>query len=165
MAPVLIAVLVAVVHVGAQDYVDTQDEGDVYEGDVADWGRAAAPIPVPPPRPQYPWEMIDNIYIEEPPRHEDPYEDYYPRPYPTTAAPTPHCPQRCDTTDWPACQCVQTYGDMYTQDRRGNCNVGADKPDLQVWCFVDPHTSVCPDTRESTLMTGKYWSRFACITE
>jgi hypothetical protein len=69
---------------------------------------------------------------------------------------------------------------MFTQDERGNCNVGAIKQDLQVrrgescmvWCYifqvgclVDPYTSYCLDMRESTLVHGKYWSRFACITE
>jgi len=46
------------------------------------------------------------------------------------------CPQTCDLTAWPKCQCVSPA--TYSDDGRGNCNVGAMKIDLQVWCYVDP---------------------------
>merc|ERR1711862_892616 len=46
------------------------------------------------------------------------------------------CPQSCDLRDWPNCQCLDRYGEMFTEDGRGNCNVGATKQDRQVWCFV-----------------------------
>jgi len=75
------------------------------------------------------------------------------------------CPQTCDVSAWPHCQCLDRYGEMFTEDGRGNCNVGATKQDRQVWCFVDPLLSKCPDTRESSKFKGRYWSRFACITE
>ena len=40
------------------------------------------------------------------------------------------CPQTCDLTAWPKCQCVSPA--TYSDDGRGNCNVGAMKIDLQV---------------------------------
>jgi len=71
----------------------------------------------------------------------------------------------CDLKAWPRCQCESSYHLMFTSEGRGNCNVGSTKHDLQVWCFVDPDSSVCPDMRESVKMKGRFWSRFACITE
>ena len=129
---------------------------------------------------KYPWQVVD-LYDDTPEHHHhDGYQEYYPVPYPTTPTPHYHCPQYCDLTDWPECQCLTMARDMYTYNGRGNCNVGALKPDLQVggccvfhvlqprllqvWCFVNPD-AVCPDMKESTVMPGKYWSRFACITE
>ena len=73
--------------------------------------------------------------------------------------------QVCDLSAWPDCQCIKQYKDMYTEDGRGNCNVGAAKSDLQVWCYVNPDTAVCPDIKPSKNYQGKFYSRFACITE
>jgi hypothetical protein len=42
----------------------------------------------------------------------------------------PSCPQTCDLTAWPLCQCLTPA--TYSDDGRGNCNVGAIKTDLQV---------------------------------
>jgi hypothetical protein len=36
----------------------------------------------------------------------------------TTTTPRPYCPQVCDLNAW-------SMEDMFTQDGRGNCNVGA----------------------------------------
>ena len=73
----------------------------------------------------------------------------------------------CDLSAFPDCTCANPA--EFTQDGRGNCNLGVTKPDLQVWCYVDPNfghpTHVCPDARESSSRPGSYWSRFACITE
>jgi len=73
----------------------------------------------------------------------------------------------CDLSAFPDCTCANPA--EFTQDGRGNCNLGVTKPDLQVWCYVDPNfghpTQVCPDARESSSRPGSYWSRFACITE
>jgi len=73
----------------------------------------------------------------------------------------------CDLSAFPDCTCATPA--EFTQDGRGNCNLGVTKPDLQVWCYVDPSfghpTHVCPDARESSSRPGSYWSRFACITE
>ena len=73
----------------------------------------------------------------------------------------------CDLSAFPDCTCANPA--EFTQDGRGNCNLGVTKPDLQVWCYVDPQfghpTHVCPDARESSSRPGSYWSRFACITE
>jgi len=88
-----------------------------------------------------------------------------PAPLPTTAAPPPPPVQVCDLSAWPDCQCIKQYKDMYTEDGRGNCNVGAAKSDLQVWCYVNPDTAVCPDIKPSKNYQGKFYSRFACITE
>merc|ERR1719397_789487 len=96
------------------------------------------------------------------PHHPDPYfpnhyEQYLtslaaagyplPPPHPTTA-PLPPV-QVCDLSAWPDCQCIKQYKDMFTEDGRGNCNVGAAKSDLQVWCYVNPDTAVCPDIKPS----------------
>jgi len=81
--------------------------------------------------------------------------------------PGSHCPKVCDLTAYPACSCLHPAA--FTKDGRGNCNVGSLKPDLQVWCYVDPDKGdprmVCPDSKKSTTKKGYYWSRFACITE
>jgi len=73
----------------------------------------------------------------------------------------------CDLSSFPDCTCANPA--EFTQDGRGNCNLGVTKPDLQVWCYVDPNfghpTQVCPDARESSSRPGWFWSRFACITE
>ena len=73
----------------------------------------------------------------------------------------------CDLSAFPDCTCANPA--EFTQDGRGNCNLGVTKPDLQVWCYVDSNfghpTHVCPDARESSSRPGSYWSRFACITE
>jgi len=99
------------------------------------------------PLPPYP-------YLEDP-FHPDPYPPYDPY----------NCPQVCDLDAWPRCQCISDISKMFTEDGRGNCNVGATQQDLQVWCFVDPEKSFCPDTRRSDVVYGRYYSRFACITE
>jgi len=79
----------------------------------------------------------------------------------------PQCPNVCDLTAYPDCTCLHPAA--FTKDGRGNCNVGSLKPDLQVWCYVNPDKgdprSVCPDAKKSTTKKGYYWSRFACITE
>jgi len=77
------------------------------------------------------------------------------------------CPQRCDLAAWPKCQCINPA--TYTKDGRGNCNVGAFKSELTVWCYVD-HTlgnpkEICPDAKESQTRSGYFVSSFACITE
>ena len=40
------------------------------------------------------------------------------------------CPQKCDLKAWPRCQCLSPA--TYSDDGRGNCNVGAMNTDLQV---------------------------------
>ena len=40
------------------------------------------------------------------------------------------CPQTCDLKAWPRCQCLSPA--TYSDDGRGNCNVGAMNNDLQV---------------------------------
>ena len=40
------------------------------------------------------------------------------------------CPQKCDLKAWPRCQCLSPA--TYSDDGRGNCNVGAMNIDLQV---------------------------------
>ena len=56
----------------------------------------------------------------------------------------------------------------YSNDGRGNCNVGVTQEDLQAWCYVDDSygnpANVCPDAKMSESKPGYYWSRFACIT-
>ena len=63
------------------------------------------------------------------------------------------------------CQCISPA--MYTEDGRGNCNVGALKPDLRVWCYLDANTgpALCPDSIKSATKGGLLWSRLACITD
>jgi len=77
------------------------------------------------------------------------------------------CPKVCDLTAHPDCSCLHPAA--FTKDGRGNCNVGSIKPDLQVWCYVDPDKGhpevVCPDAKRSKSKEGYYWSRYACITE
>jgi len=72
----------------------------------------------------------------------------------------------CDPSKWSKCTCVSPA--EFTDDGRGNCNLGAIKADTQVWCYVedkhgDPAKS-CPDSKHSNSKPGYYWSRYACIT-
>merc|ERR1719309_523155 len=73
------------------------------------------------------------------------------------------CPKVCDLTAYPDCSCLHPAA--YTKDGRGNCNVGSIKPDLQVWCYVDPDKGnpevICPDAKKSSSKEGYYWSRYA----
>merc|ERR1712055_762262 len=66
------------------------------------------------------------------------------------------CPKVCDLTTYPECSCLHPAA--YTKDGRGNCNVGSIKPDLQVWCYVDPDKGnpevVCPDAKKSSSKEG-----------
>lgn len=72
----------------------------------------------------------------------------------------------CDTSKWSKCTCVSPA--LFTDDGRGNCNLGAIKADTQVWCYVeDKHgdpAKICPDSKHSNSKQGYYWSRYACIT-
>merc|ERR1712080_638371 len=72
----------------------------------------------------------------------------------------------CQPEVWKNCFCASPA--KYSDEGRGNCNLGATKPDLKVWCYVDPHNGdpakVCPDSKPSKSKPGYYWSRFACIT-
>merc|ERR1711973_42386 len=78
----------------------------------------------------------------------------------------PMCPNMCDLDFYKKCTCLTPAA--YTDNGRGNCNVGASKMDLRVWCYVDPEHGdpehVCPDALPSTSKPGYYWSRIACIT-
>jgi len=72
----------------------------------------------------------------------------------------------CDPKKWSKCNCLSPP--TYTDDGRGNCNLGAIKTETKVWCYVenkygDPQ-KVCPDSKPSKSKPGYYWSRFACIT-
>lgn len=73
---------------------------------------------------------------------------------------------KCDPDKWAKCTCISPA--EFTDEGRGNCNLGAIKSDKQVWCYVedkfgDP-TKICPDAKHSNSKPGYYWSRFACIT-
>jgi len=72
----------------------------------------------------------------------------------------------CDPKKWSKCTCVSPAA--FTDDGRGNCNLGAIKADTQVWCYVDDKygdpSKICPDSRKSNSKYGYYWSRYACIT-
>jgi len=83
------------------------------------------------------------------------------------------CPKRyhsdqgsCDPSKWSKCTCLSPA--EFTDDGRGNCNLGAIKADTQVWCYVeDSHgdpAKLCPDSKPSNSKHGYYWSRYACIT-
>jgi len=73
---------------------------------------------------------------------------------------------KCDLDKWSKCTCISPA--EFTDEGRGNCNLGAIKSDKQVWCYVeDRHgdpTKICPDAKQSNSKPGYYWSRFACIT-
>merc|ERR1711874_266821 len=112
-------------------------------------------FPFPPPGfPQIPKEdadMLDYLHMQD-----------------LNADPSlRECPKVCDLTAYPDCSCLHPAA--FTKDGRGNCNVGSIKPDLQVWCYVDPDKGnpevVCPDAKKSSSKKGYYWSRYACITE
>jgi len=89
-------------------------------------------------------------------------------------APPPKCPKpkvypkenSCDPTKWSKCNCLAPA--TFTEEGRGNCNLGATKMDLQVWCYVENQygnpEKICPDAKPSKSKPGYYWSRFACIT-
>ena len=72
----------------------------------------------------------------------------------------------CDPKKWNKCNCLSPA--TFTDEGRGNCNLGATKMDLKVWCYVEDKNgnpeSVCPDSKPSKSKPGYYWSRFACIT-
>lgn len=72
----------------------------------------------------------------------------------------------CDPRRYKTCTCIDPP--VYTEEGRGNCNVGSTKLDQKVWCYVNPNygspLDVCPDTQVSEVKDGYFWSRFACIT-
>eukprot|EP00088_Acartia_fossae_P005413 TRINITY_DN1238_c0_g1_i1.p1 TRINITY_DN1238_c0_g1~~TRINITY_DN1238_c0_g1_i1.p1 ORF type:complete len:237 (-),score=61.54 TRINITY_DN1238_c0_g1_i1:151-861(-) len=121
--------------------------------------------PPPPPPPPYPWldedDELDVVGDAAPPRMKYPP---FP-PYPSYPKP-PRCPNMCDLDLYKKCTCKSPA--MYTKDGRGNCNVGASKLDLRVWCYIDdsngPPEKICPDALPSKSMPGHWWSRIACIT-
>merc|ERR550519_2192920 len=125
-------------------------------------------VPPPPPDPSM---FEDMEFMNDPrggmpagfPSMMDPPGGYPPFMPP----PPPSCPKVCDLTAYPDCTCLHPAA--FTKDGRGNCNVGSLKPDLQVWCYINPDKgdprNVCPDAKKSTTKKGYYWSRFACITE
>ncbi|CAB4067468.1 unnamed protein product [Lepeophtheirus salmonis] len=61
----------------------------------------------------------------------------------------PTCGDSCDVSRWKGCTCA--YPATYSEDGRGNCNVGSTKPDLKVWCYVDSSRGdplqLCPDAK------------------
>ena len=67
------------------------------------------------------------------------------------------CPQTCDLTAWPKCQCVSPA--TYSDDGRGNCNVGAMKIDLQVVqeLFCKSHVTPAFIFIGMVLCWPKYW--------
>jgi len=86
----------------------------------------------------------------------------------------PKCPKKphyddadsCQPSKWSKCNCLSPA--TFTEEGRGNCNLGATKMDVKVWCYVenkygDPK-KICPDSKPSKSKPGYYWSRFACIT-
>jgi len=72
----------------------------------------------------------------------------------------------CDPKKWGKCTCMSPA--EFSDDGRGNCNLGAIKADTQVWCYVDDKfgdpSRICPDSKKSNSKYGYYWSRYACIT-
>jgi len=80
--------------------------------------------------------------------------------------PNEHMAQSCEPTIWNKCNCMSPA--TYSDQGRGNCNLGATRADLKVWCYVDDSNgdpaTVCPDSKISKSKPGYYWSRFACIT-
>jgi len=95
-----------------------------------------------------------------------PHPGYRPIFPPPGLLPPHRCPNKCDVQLYKDCTCLSPA--TYTKDGRGNCNVGASKLDLRVWCYVDPKAGnpedVCPDALPSKSKKGFYWSRIACIT-
>jgi len=90
------------------------------------------------------------------------------------SAPKPKCHKKsdyydddsCQPSKWSKCNCLSPA--TFTDEGRGNCNLGATKMDVKVWCYVenkygDPK-KICPDSKPSKSKPGYYWSRFACIT-
>jgi len=77
------------------------------------------------------------------------------------AAPVP----TCNLKAMKRCQCVSPP--EYDSKGQGNCNVGATRLNLRVWCYVDAETApYCPDAVVSRSKKAKKlsWSRLACIT-
>jgi hypothetical protein len=131
---------------------------------------------MPPPPPGYPWGMDEEDEMEyELGDDASPVMPYGPgrpgrpgKPYPPFPFPPPprKCPNMCDLDLYKKCTCLTPA--TYTKDGRGNCNVGASKLDLRVWCYVDDSNGkpqkVCPDALPSKSKPGFFWSRIACIT-
>merc|ERR1712168_144191 len=128
--------------------------------------------------PQYMMPLPEDVYEDNDDSNEDlnfsfdaaapdvrmpgfPYP--FPGPFP---GPPPPCPNMCDLELYKKCTCKTPA--MYTKDGRGNCNVGASKLDLRVWCYVDDTngkpSKLCPDAKPSKSKPGYWWSRIACIT-
>merc|ERR1711874_659397 len=127
-----------------------------------------------PPYPQFPFppfptnqmseddqQMLDYLLMMEQEQQQQQQQN------PLLSTTPRDCPKVCDLTAYPDCSCLHPAA--FTKDGRGNCNVGSIKPDLQVWCYVDPDKGhpevVCPDAKSSSSKKGYYWSRYACITE
>lgn len=72
----------------------------------------------------------------------------------------------CHPHMWKKCNCMTPAA--YSDEGRGNCNLGATKAHLKVWCYVDDKNgdpaAVCPDSKPSKTKPGYFWSRMACIT-
>jgi len=92
------------------------------------------------------------------------YPPFFPPPGPFP----PMCPDVCDLSMFKKCTCLTPA--TFTKDGRGNCNVGASKMDLRVWCYINVKAmhghpeQICPDAIPSKSKKGYYWSRIACIT-
>merc|ERR1712142_286300 len=129
--------------------------------------------------PQYMMPLPEDVYEDNDDNNEDLNFSFdaaapdvrmpgfpYPFPGPFPGPPPPPCPNMCDLELYKKCTCKTPA--MYTKDGRGNCNVGASKLDLRVWCYVDDTngkpSKLCPDAKPSKSKPGYWWSRIACIT-
>merc|ERR1712212_161014 len=181
---------------GYDDGVDEVEGVEIVDSGIGLDMRAAAAIPsTPEPEKKRKYAHLPPI-IEYPPQFEDyPGQELLPppppHPYPRPPPPHPHhhrdeeeeahlraaapayppvypppapC-HPCDLKKFKKCDCVSPPA--YDRKGRGNCNVGASKLDLRVWCYVDKQTAKhCPDAKRSKSMAhkGYFWSRIACIT-
>eukprot|EP00092_Neocalanus_flemingeri_P013331 GFUD01014372.1.p1 GENE.GFUD01014372.1~~GFUD01014372.1.p1 ORF type:complete len:232 (+),score=37.99 GFUD01014372.1:160-855(+) len=71
-------------------------------------------------------------------------------------------------SSYPNCQCDY----LFNSAGQGNCNIGASSHTSDRWCYVSTDVNgkwvepqwACPDSVQSDVHHGRYWSRVACDT-
>jgi len=80
----------------------------------------------------------------------------------------PACGNSVSASAYPNCQCDY----LFNSAGQGNCNIGARSHTSDRWCYVSTKVNgkwiepqwACPDSVQSDVHHGRYWSRVACDT-
>lgn len=147
-------------------YVDQEDYSDSHSGDKTGYGGGGADYddlidyvkPAIGKGIRQLEKLLETLYLVKDLVHDAPKKTKCPKP--------DYGHESCDPAKWSKCNCLSPA--TFTDEGRGNCNLGATKMDLKVWCYVENKygnpEEVCPDSKPSKSKPGYFWSRFACIT-